>query len=50
MLNRLKLARVLFNSGKSTYEGIKDDENLTSLDFNRFEKRARLVLSGVEEG
>ncbi|MBI2045745.1 ribulose-bisphosphate carboxylase large subunit [Candidatus Pacearchaeota archaeon] len=39
-----KLARILFNSGNGTYDGIKDDENLLSLPFNKFEKRCKLVL------
>nr|VDD89039.1 RuBisCO long chain, Form III-like [uncultured archaeon] len=39
-----ELAKILFNSGKGTYDGIKDDENLTNLSFNKFEKRAKLVL------
>ncbi len=39
-----ELARILFTSGKGTYDGIKDDENLTNLPFNRFDKRCRLVL------
>jgi len=39
-----KLARLLFTSGKGTYDGIKDDENLTNLEFNKFDKRAKLIL------
>ncbi len=38
------LAKILFTSGNGTYDGIKDDENLTSLYFSKFEKRAELVL------
>ena len=38
------LAEVLFTSGKGTYDGIKDDENLTNLEFNKFDKRAKMVL------
>jgi len=38
------LAEVLFTSGKGTYDGIKDDENLTHLEFNDFYKRAKRVL------
>lgn len=43
-----RLASVLFNSGKGTYDGIKDDENLTSLKFNAFEKRTRLVMKELK--
>ena len=43
-----RLANVLFNSGKGTYDGIKDDENLTSLKFNVFEKRTRLVMKELK--
>jgi ribulose-bisphosphate carboxylase large chain len=43
------LARTLFTSGEGTYDGIKDDENLTSLFFNNFEKRARLVLRELKK-
>lgn len=39
-----KLARVLFTAGDGSYDGIKDDENLTNLSFNNFDKRAKLVL------
>jgi ribulose-bisphosphate carboxylase large chain len=38
-----KLARILWTAGDGTYDFIKDDENLTSLPFNKFEDRARLV-------
>lgn len=44
-----KLAELLFNSGNGTYEGIKDDENLTSLGFNNFEKRTKLVLNELKK-
>jgi ribulose-bisphosphate carboxylase large chain len=43
-----KLARLLFTSGDGTYEGIKDDENLTSLYFSNFKKRTKLVLKEVK--
>jgi ribulose-bisphosphate carboxylase large chain len=43
-----KLARILFTSGNGKYDGIKDDENLTSLKFNNFYKRAKLVLKELE--
>ena len=44
-----RLARELFTSGHGTYEGIKDDENLTNLSFNHFEKRAKLVLKELKK-
>ena len=37
------LAKVLFTSAKGEFQGIKDDENLTSLYFNKFEDRCKLV-------
>lgn len=37
------LARRLWTAGDGSYDFIKDDENLTSLFFNKFEDRARLV-------
>lgn len=43
-VEQAKLAKILFNSGNGTYDGIKDDENLTSLPFNLFDKRCKLVL------
>ncbi len=43
------LAHTLFTSGHGTYDGIKDDENLTSLYFNNFEKRANLVLRELKK-
>ena len=38
-----KLARILFTAANGEYQGMKDDENLTSLFFNRFEDRVRAV-------
>nr|VDD88768.1 RuBisCO long chain, Form III-like [uncultured archaeon] len=43
-----ELAKILFTSGNGTYEGIKDDENLTSLSFNQFDKRCKLVLKELK--
>lgn len=43
------LADVLFNAGNGTYDGIKDDENLTSLAFNKFDDRAKRVLRALRE-
>lgn len=43
------MAEVLFTSGKGTYEGIKDDENLLSLPFNNFYKRCKMVLSEAKK-
>ncbi len=37
------LARRLWTAGDGSYDFIKDDENLTSLPFNTFEDRAKLV-------
>lgn len=37
------LAKRLWMAGDGTYDFIKDDENLTSLVFNTFDERARLV-------
>lgn len=37
------LAKVLFTAANGEFQGIKDDENLTSFYFNRFENRCRLV-------
>ncbi len=42
------LAKQLFTSGKGTYDGIKDDENLTNLAFNKFNDRAKLVLKELK--
>lgn len=44
-----KLAEILFNSGSGTYDGIKDDENLTHLKFNDFYKRCKWVLEKAKE-
>jgi ribulose-bisphosphate carboxylase large chain len=48
-LEQSHLAHTLFTSGHGTYDGIKDDENLTSLYFNNFEKRAKLVLNELKK-
>ncbi|MDP3966539.1 MAG: RuBisCO large subunit C-terminal-like domain-containing protein [archaeon] len=48
-IEQAKLAEVLFTSGNGTYEGIKDDENLTNLKFNNFYKRCRMVLEKAKE-
>jgi len=48
-LEQAHLANTLFTSGKGTYEGIKDDENLTNLSFNNFYKRAKLVLEELRK-
>ncbi|HCC68228.1 TPA: ribulose-bisphosphate carboxylase large subunit [Patescibacteria group bacterium] len=37
------LAKILFTAANGEYQGIKDDENLTSLFFNKFEDRVKLV-------
>ena len=37
------LARRLWTAGDGSYDFVKDDENLTSLFFNKFDDRARLV-------
>jgi len=37
------LAKILFTAANGEYQGIKDDENLTSLYFNEFEDRCRRV-------
>ncbi len=39
------LARRLWSAGNGSYDFIKDDENLTSLPFNKFEDRARFILA-----
>lgn len=44
-----RLARVLFTSGKGTYEAIKDDENLTNLNFNKFDRRTKLILKELKK-
>lgn len=38
-----ELAKVLFTAANGEYHGIKDDENLTSLYFNKFEDRCKRV-------
>lgn len=38
-----ELAKILFTAANGEYQGIKDDENLTSLFFNKFEDRCDLV-------
>ncbi len=38
------LARLIWTAGDHTYDFIKDDENLTSLEFNNFYDRAKLIL------
>lgn len=43
------LARRLWTAGDGSYDFIKDDENLTSLPFNKFEDRAKLVLAVQRE-
>lgn len=43
------LARRLWTAGDGTYDFIKDDENLTSLPFNKFDDRAKLVLAVQRE-
>ncbi len=43
------LARRLWSAGDGSYDFIKDDENLTSLPFNKFEDRAKLILSVQKE-
>ncbi|MDP2672679.1 MAG: RuBisCO large subunit C-terminal-like domain-containing protein [Nanoarchaeota archaeon] len=44
-----ELAKILFTSGNGTYDGIKDDENLTNLFFNKFDERAKLVLNELKK-
>lgn len=43
------LAHRLWTAGDGTYDFIKDDENLTSLPFNKFEDRCRHVLAVQRE-
>lgn len=43
------LARRLWTAGDGTYDFIKDDENLTSLPFSKFEDRCRQVLAVAKE-
>ena len=42
-LEQAQLAKVLFTAAKGEFQGIKDDENLTSLYFNTFEDRCKKV-------
>ncbi|MCD4756066.1 ribulose-bisphosphate carboxylase large subunit [bacterium] len=37
------LAEILFTAADGEYQGIKDDENLTSLHFSKFEDRVELI-------
>lgn len=43
------LAWDLFTAGDGSYEGIKDDENLTNLYFNKFDDRCKLVLKNLKK-
>jgi ribulose-bisphosphate carboxylase large chain len=43
------LAKELFTSGHGTYDGIKDDENLTNLSFNKFDKRCKMILNELKK-
>lgn len=43
------LARRLWTAGDGSYDFIKDDENLTSLPFSKFDDRARAVLAVQRE-
>jgi ribulose-bisphosphate carboxylase large chain len=43
------LAKTLFTAGNGTYDGIKDDENLTDLYFNKFSERTKLVLKELKK-
>lgn len=43
------LARRLWTAADGSYDFIKDDENLTSVSFNKFEERTRLVLEVQRE-
>lgn len=43
------LASELFNAGDGSYDGIKDDENLTNLYFNKFDDRCKLVLKNLKK-
>ncbi len=43
------LAWDLFTAGDGNYDGIKDDENLTNLYFNKFDKRCRLVHKNLKK-
>ncbi len=48
-LNEEEFAQVLYNALKGGCDFVKDDENLTSMSFNRFEKRVELALKMVEK-
>lgn len=48
-IEQAELARELFNAGDGSYDGIKDDENLTNLSFNKFDKRVKLVLDEIKK-
>lgn len=43
------LAKILFTSAGGEYHGIKDDENLTSLFFNKFDDRCKQVLDVLKD-
>lgn len=43
------LAKRLWTAGDGSYDFIKDDENLTSLPFNKFEDRVKAVLQVQKE-
>ncbi|MBP5204290.1 ribulose-bisphosphate carboxylase large subunit [bacterium] len=43
------LARILFTAADGNYHGIKDDENLTNLFFNKFDERCKKVLAVQKE-
>ena len=43
------LARRLWTAGDGSFDFVKDDENLTSLSFNRFEDRVKLVHQAQTE-
>lgn len=44
-----QLARDIWTAGDHTYDFIKDDENLTSLEFNNFYDRTKLILEVQRE-
>lgn len=48
-IEQARLAYQLTTSGNGTYDGIKDDENLTNLKFNQIEKRIKLVLEQLDK-
>ena len=43
------LAWDLFTAGDGSYDGIKDDENLTNLYFNKFDRRCKLILKELKK-